>query len=346
MKTVLIPKGNGKFRRIHVPDKDEMARLRVLVPALTQRMVEADKSGVMHGFFPGRSCVTNAMQHRGYRFTLKFDLKDFFDTVKASMVKDSWHHAENFEECWIREPLSDLQFGQQVWYKAHAGVPLLEGRVKSKHLTQDAYFVVYNCNGEWNNFHNYTAELTDACTLRTSEQVNGYAGQGLPTSPILANIAAAKMDEQIVKLSRRAGRFDNRFAYTRYADDLTFSFNDQRLVAVLKDAVPRIVAECGFVLNEKKTRLQCADYGRRMVTGIAVDDQVHSRRETKRRLRAAKHQGNAPQVCGLEEYCKLKVPKKYVAPSRVSKIVHQVADAVTHRVEAVKRAFGLRKFRL
>jgi hypothetical protein len=83
-----------------------------------------------------------------------------------------------------------------------------------------------------------------------------------------------------------------------------------------------------------------------MVTGIAVDDQVHPRRETKRRLRAAKHQSNSPQVCGLEEYCKLKVPKKYVAPSRVSRIVHQVADAVAHPVQAVKRAFGLRRFRL
>ena len=276
VKTVLIPKGNGKFRKIHCPDKDEMAKLRALVPALTQRMVEADKSGVMHGFFPGRSCVTNAMQHRGYRFTLKFDLKDFFDTVKRGHFVETKIPVD-VNQCFVEE---------------------------------------------------------------------GYTGQGLPTSPILANIAAAKMDEKIVAMSRRQGRFDNRFAYTRYADDLTFSFNDQRLVAILKDAVPRIVAECGFVLNEKKTRLQCADYGRRMVTGIAVDDQVHPRRETKRRLRAAKHQNNSPQVCGLEEYCKLKVPKKYVAPSRVSQIVNQVTDAVAHPIQAVRRAFGLRRFRL
>ena len=346
MKTVLIPKGNGKFRRIHVPDKDEMARLRVLVPALTQRMVEADKSGVMHGFFPGRSCVTNAMQHRGYRFTLKFDLKDFFDTVSFYMVPPDLTSGDYYS-CWIEPPLPELSPGQLVAYIHKPDNKIEQGMVKSKHPTQDAYFVVYHCGGDWSNYRNYTAALTNACDLRLLPvSAKHYTGQGLPTSPILANIAAAKMDEQIVKLSRRAGRFDNRFAYTRYADDLTFSFNDQRLVAILKDAVPRIVAECGFVLNEKKTRLQCADYGRRMVTGIAVDDQVHSRRETKRRLRAAKHQGNAPQVCGLEEYCKLKVPKKYVAPSRVSKIVHQVADAVTHRVEAVKRAFGLRKFRL
>ena len=142
------------------------------------------------------------------------------------------------------------------------------------------------------------------------------------------------------------GDLPDHCAYTRYADDLTFSFNDQRLVAILKEAVPRIVAECGFVLNEKKTRLQCADYGRRMVTGIAVDDQVHPRRETKRRLRAAKHQGSAPQVCGLEEYCKLKVPRKYVPPSRAGAVLRQVADAVAHPIQAVQRAFGLRGFRL
>lgn len=350
MRTVIIPKGNGKTRTIHVPDKGEMARLRALVPELTKRMVEADKCGVMHGFFSGRSCVTNAMQHVGFRFTLKFDLKDFFDTVTSTMVEGS-------KDCFIFPPLPPLPLlepGQWVFYTKTNG-KAQEGRVKQRHPVRDAYWVVYRCNLDWDHYYNYTGALTMAEDLRlTKEEPNqvGYAGQGLPTSPILANIAAAKMDEDICKLSRRQGRFDNRFRYTRYADDLTFSFNDLRVASILKAEVPRLVREHGFVLNEKKTRLQNAAFGRRVVTGVAVgDDGVYPRRSVKRRLRAARRHGNNPQASGLEEYLKLKVPKKWKDPDRgvVQTVVNAVAHvfhSVTGTAEQAPRQGVTRRFKL
>jgi hypothetical protein len=140
--------------------------------------------------------------------------------------------------------------------------------------------------------------------------VDGAARQGLPTSPAVANLAAAPLDHAILKFleSRKL-----QVIYTRYADDLSFSYDDPAAADVLLSAVPRIVGRCGFRVNRRKTRLQAASAGRRVVTGVAVDDHgVHPTRAVRRRLRAARHQGKQLQARGLEEWCKLKPPSTRV----------------------------------
>jgi hypothetical protein len=116
---------------------------------------------------------------------------------------------------------------------------------------------------------------------------DGAARQGIPTSPTLANIAAIPMDREILAMQRH-GRFRN-FIYTRYADDLCFSFNRPGAGKMLMKRVPTIVEKCGFTLNTKKTRLQWAGAGRRMITGVAVDGGIHPTRTVRRRIRAARH---------------------------------------------------------
>lgn len=119
---------------------------------------------------------------------------------------------------------------------------------------------------------------------------DGAARQGLPSSPVIANLAAAPMDEQICKLITK-GRLGRNFVYTRYADDLTFSFNHPSVGEMLKVYVPQIVESFMFTINPAKTHLQSAKAGRRIITGVAVDKtRVYPTREVKRRLRAMRHQ--------------------------------------------------------
>ncbi len=72
--------------------------------------------------------------------------------------------------------------------------------------------------------------------------------QGAPTSPALANLAAYHLDCRLSGLARSLNA-----AYTRYADDLTFS-GDNHIRATIRAAVPKIVQDCGFALNPTKTR--------------------------------------------------------------------------------------------
>lgn len=138
--------------------------------------------------------------------------------------------------------------------------------------------------------------------------VDGAARQGLPTSPAISNITASPLDRTILLRLRSCP--DRRIVYTRYADDLTFSFNEAMTIEFLLREIPEIVARCGFSINAAKTHLQSASHGRRIITGIAVGpDGIHPTRAAKRRLRAAEHQKNRKNAYGLREWCRLKLPR-------------------------------------
>lgn len=125
---------------------------------------------------------------------------------------------------------------------------------------------------------------------------DGAARQGLPTSPALANIAGRKMDASI-----KAVTSQQEIAYTRYADDLTISGNSLESILSMRDAVCDIVESHGFVVNHKKTHIQHAKGGRRVITGLAVDDTqgVYIPRKVRRKARAARHQQHYGSAAGL-----------------------------------------------
>jgi hypothetical protein len=139
--------------------------------------------------------------------------------------------------------------------------------------------------------------------------VDGAPRQGLPTSPAVANIAAAELDQAILAY------LDGLGVYTRYADDLCISVDDRELLPELLRDIPRIVARHGFAVHPGKTHVQHAGSGRRVICGVAVDDGVNATRAVRRRLRAAEHNASTTgdhkagmQARGLREWCAMRLP--------------------------------------
>ena len=116
--------------------------------------------------------------------------------------------------------------------------------------------------------------------------------QGAPTSPGLANAIAMKLDHRVAGIARKMG-----FAYTRYADDLTFSGDDHGAVKALYAQVARIVKEEGFTVNAEKT-LVMRRGSRQQVTGVTVNQIAGLSRNERRRLRAQAHQWGRQAAAG------------------------------------------------
>jgi RNA-directed DNA polymerase len=115
--------------------------------------------------------------------------------------------------------------------------------------------------------------------------------QGAPTSPALANLVAWRLDRRLGGLAARHG-----FAFTRYADDLTFSGDNADAVHKVRTVAQRIIGDERFAVNAAKTRLARRS-ARQVVTGLVVNDGIATPRELRRRLRATLH--NAEKA-GLE----------------------------------------------
>jgi hypothetical protein len=113
--------------------------------------------------------------------------------------------------------------------------------------------------------------------------------QGAPTSPSITNALCLRLDCRLSGLARKLG-----CRYTRYADDLTFSWHGGAAsrVGTLLRGVGMIVRAEGFEIHQKKTRVMRSG-ARQKVTGLVVNqvpvDQPTARvpRKTVRELRAA-----------------------------------------------------------
>ena len=84
----LIPKKNGKPRRISAPSKELLKYQHNLMPGLYAYHAKQESvlncENIQHGFIPNRNCVTAATQHIGYKHTIIMDLSNFFDSVNTN----------------------------------------------------------------------------------------------------------------------------------------------------------------------------------------------------------------------------------------------------------------------
>lgn len=124
----------------------------------------------------------------------------------------------------------------------------------------------------------------------------GVLPQGAPTSPFISNLICRGLDRDLKNLARK-----NRATYTRYADDITFSFNhphkeklphnvcvwDSGNVGV-GDVLGQIVIDHGFSINAAKTRLS-DKYSKMEVTGLTVNKFPNVSRQFVDKIRGALH---------------------------------------------------------
>jgi len=92
--------------------------------------------------------------------------------------------------------------------------------------------------------------------------LDGSLPQGAPTSPRLSNLLNYRLDVRLDAIARRNGA-----AYTRYADDLTFSFEADRppVVRSFVHSVKNVVEDEGYRLHQKR-KLQVRRRHRQLVT--------------------------------------------------------------------------------
>jgi RNA-directed DNA polymerase len=115
--------------------------------------------------------------------------------------------------------------------------------------------------------------------------------QGAPTSPAITNALCRRMDRRLSGLARMLG-----MKYTRYADDLTFSWKKAAKavpapIGVLLRGASTILHSEGFRVHAKKTSIMRAGV-RQTVTGLIVNQApgvppARVPRDTVRKLRAA-----------------------------------------------------------
>jgi hypothetical protein len=149
-----------------------------------------------------------------------------------------------------------------------------------------------------------TEILLKLCTLR------GGLPPGAPTSPRLSNLVNYRMDQRLRGLASGGKSVQAYFrnprtgggvtkplptegiaAYTRYADDLAFSFpgDDAGSIHRIVFLVKRIVKDEGYEVHMKKKLHIRRQHDRQQVTGLVVNERLNLPRSVRRRLRAIEH---------------------------------------------------------
>ena len=134
--------------------------------------------------------------------------------------------------------------------------------------------------------------------------------QGFPTSPCLANIALIPFDAQ---LTLELSKVSQEITYTRYADDLTISFNAIKYKDLIIRTVIQVLRLNRFKINTRKTKLQDKNNGRVIITGLSVSyTDIRQTRKNIKKIRAAIHQNNKASLKGLYEWGLCRLPKQLV----------------------------------
>jgi RNA-directed DNA polymerase len=200
-----------------------------------------------HGFLKGHSIKTFAAPHVGRRVVLRMDLKDFFPTISGARVQAF------FRTAGYPDAVADL-LGGLCTNAAPRRMWAELGRGLDPLKTADARAL-------------YTWR---------------HLPQGAPTSPALANLCAYRVDCRLSGLAEAAGA-----TYTRYADDLAFSGEEDfaRSVERFSRRAAAILLEEGFAVHHRKTRVMRQGV-RQHLAGLVTNEKINVVRADFDKLKA------------------------------------------------------------
>ncbi len=207
----LWPKRSGGWRLLEVPAPYLMPLQRRLLGALLNQVPVHEAA---HGFMPGGSVVQHAQAHLGQAVVLKFDLRDFFSTVRAARV-----HAL----------FTTLGYPDGV---ARALTALCTTATPEPVLQR------------WH-------EQGSLSWQQRQRLRDPHLPQGAPTSPALANLCAFKLDLRLAGLATSLGARYTRYADDLV---LSGPAHLRRATPRIAAWVAMLAADEGFVLNQRKTR--------------------------------------------------------------------------------------------
>lgn len=168
-------------------------------------------------------------------------------------------------------------------------------------------------------FKNKPFEFTDdvAAVLAHICCKNGELPQGAPTSPIISNLACRQLDNELRALAKRY-----QATYTRYCDDITFSFTVKRFqdlphqlintktpLISLGSELEALIQRNSFTVNPSKTRLN-GRASRMEVTGITVNEQPNVSRKFIHEIRGMLHSWRKFGLKKAEEHLVLKYKRQ------------------------------------
>jgi len=201
----------------------------------------------VHGFRKGRSIRTFVEPHVGQRVVVRMDLQDFFPSLSGARIQTF------FRTAGYPEDVADLL-----------------GGICTTATPQEVW--------------KESSLVVDRQRLREARDLYSrpHVPQGGPTSLALANLCFYRADCRLAGLAKSAGA-----TYTRYADDLAFSGNEdfERRAERFSIHAAAIVMEEGFRVHHRKTRVMRQSV-RQHLAGLVANQRPNVRRTDFDRLKA------------------------------------------------------------
>lgn len=181
-----------------------------------------------NAFVKGKSIKDNAIKHIGQELILNIDLYRFFDTIKEKRVYGLFRN---------------LGYTKKLSYDL--------ARLITVHPPTS-----------------YWKDIKIENRLNKSFIISKPAilPQGAPTSPVMSNIIANRLDKIFTKCS-----LEYNLNYSRYADDITFSGRRKNMISL--STVKKVIRQQGFTININKTRY-IGNSKKQTVTGLTVNNGV------------------------------------------------------------------------